>query len=145
MRVVIELKRGELPEVVLNNLYKHTQLQMNFGVILLSIVNGQPRELGLLLYRQYIYDGTWFKPPTMGGFGIGLIGTYTDDPRAMPRPRREHGLPGQPGDEGLTLLDPAPGVHVQASHPAGDLRRHLGRLVDDCRELLDGFTRLGRE
>jgi len=45
-----------------------------------------PRELGLLLYRQYIYDGTWFKPPTMGGFGIGLIGTYTDDPRAMLEP-----------------------------------------------------------
>jgi hypothetical protein len=45
-----------------------------------------PRELGLLLYRQYIYDGTWFKPPTMGGTGIGLIGTYTDDPRAMLEP-----------------------------------------------------------
>ena len=45
-----------------------------------------PRELGLLLYRQYIYDGTWFKPPTMGGMGIGLIGTYTDDPRAMLEP-----------------------------------------------------------
>ena len=46
MRIVIELKRGETPEVVLNNLYKHTQLQVNFGVIMLSIVNGQPRELG---------------------------------------------------------------------------------------------------
>ena len=46
MRVVIELKRGEQPEVILNNLYKHTQLQLNFGVIMLSIVNGQPRELG---------------------------------------------------------------------------------------------------
>jgi len=45
-----------------------------------------PRELGLLLYRQYIYDGTWFKPPTMGGMGIGLIGTYTDDLRAMLEP-----------------------------------------------------------
>jgi hypothetical protein len=45
-----------------------------------------PRELGLLLYRQYIYDGTWFKPPTMGGMGLGLIGTYTDDPRAMLEP-----------------------------------------------------------
>jgi len=45
-----------------------------------------PRELGLLLYRQYLYDGTWFKPPTMGGMGIGLIGTYTDDPRARLEP-----------------------------------------------------------
>jgi DNA gyrase subunit A len=48
MRLVIELKRGEQAEVVLNNLYKHTQLQTNFGVIMLSIVNGQPRELGLI-------------------------------------------------------------------------------------------------
>ena len=47
MRIVFELKRGEQSEVVLNNLYKHTQLQINFGVIMLSIVNGQPRELGL--------------------------------------------------------------------------------------------------
>jgi DNA gyrase subunit A len=48
MRIVFELKRGEQPEVVLNNLYKHTQLQTGFGIILLSIVNGQPRELGLV-------------------------------------------------------------------------------------------------
>jgi len=48
MRIVFELKRGEQAEVILNNLYKHTQLQTNFGVIMLSIVNGQPRELGLV-------------------------------------------------------------------------------------------------
>ena len=55
MRIVIELKRGETPEVVLNNLYKHTQMQVNFGVIMLSIVNGQPRELGILdCLRRFI-------------------------------------------------------------------------------------------
>ncbi|MEJ7608113.1 MAG: DNA gyrase subunit A [Bryobacteraceae bacterium] len=48
MRIVMELKRGETAEVILNNLYKHTQLQTNFGVILLSIANGQPREFGLI-------------------------------------------------------------------------------------------------
>jgi len=48
MRIVFELKRGEQAEVILNNLYKHTQLQIGFGVIMLSIVNGQPRELGLV-------------------------------------------------------------------------------------------------
>jgi len=48
MRIVFELKRGEQAEVILNNLYKHTQLQVNFGVILLAIVNGQPRELPLI-------------------------------------------------------------------------------------------------
>jgi DNA gyrase subunit A len=55
MRIVMELKRGEQPEVILNNLYKHTQLQINFGVIMLAIVNGQPRELGLLdCLRRFI-------------------------------------------------------------------------------------------
>jgi DNA gyrase subunit A len=48
MRVVVELKRGEQPEVILNNLYKHTQLQENFGMIMLAIVNGQPRTLSLI-------------------------------------------------------------------------------------------------
>ncbi len=48
LRIVVELKRGEQPEVILNNLYKHTQLQETFGMILLAIVNGQPRTLSLL-------------------------------------------------------------------------------------------------
>jgi DNA gyrase subunit A len=56
MRIVIELKRGEQSEVVLNNLYKHTQLQIGFGVIMLSIVNGQPRELGLVDMLKYFIE-----------------------------------------------------------------------------------------
>jgi DNA gyrase subunit A len=48
MRIVIELKRGELPDVVLNNLYKHTKLQTSFGVTLLAIAHNRPRVLGLL-------------------------------------------------------------------------------------------------
>ena len=48
MRIVIELKRGELPDVVLNNLYKHTKLQTSFGVTLLAIADNRPRVLGLL-------------------------------------------------------------------------------------------------
>jgi DNA gyrase subunit A len=56
MRIVLELKRGEQAEVVLNNLYKHTQLQSGFGIIMLSIVNGQPRELGLLQMLKYFID-----------------------------------------------------------------------------------------
>jgi DNA gyrase subunit A len=47
MRVVIELKRGEVPEVILNNLYKHTQLQQSFGVIMLAIVGGRPKVMNL--------------------------------------------------------------------------------------------------
>ena len=47
MRIVIELKRGAQPEIVLNQLYKHTQMQESFSMIFLAVVNGQPRELGL--------------------------------------------------------------------------------------------------
>ncbi|MGA8008691.1 MAG: DNA gyrase subunit A [Thiomonas sp.] len=47
MRVVIELKRGEVPEVVLNNLYKQTQLQDTFGVNMVALMDGQPRLLNL--------------------------------------------------------------------------------------------------
>ena len=48
MRIVIELRRGEVPEVVLNNLFKHTALQSSFGIIMLAIVAGRPRVLTLL-------------------------------------------------------------------------------------------------
>jgi DNA gyrase subunit A len=47
MRVVIELKRGEMPEIVLNNLYKQTQLQDTFGINMVALVDGQPRLLNL--------------------------------------------------------------------------------------------------
>ena len=48
MRIVIELKRGEMPEVILNNLYKHTPLQSSFGIIMLAIVGGRPKVMTLL-------------------------------------------------------------------------------------------------
>jgi len=48
MRIVIEIKRGEESQLILNNLFKHTQMQESFGMILLAIVGGQPRELGLI-------------------------------------------------------------------------------------------------
>jgi DNA gyrase subunit A len=47
IRIVIELKRGEMAQVILNNLYKHTQMETTFGIILLALVNGQPRILTL--------------------------------------------------------------------------------------------------
>jgi DNA gyrase subunit A len=48
MRIVVELKRGEVPEVILNNLYKHTPLQSSFGIIMLAIVGGRPKVMNLL-------------------------------------------------------------------------------------------------
>ena len=53
MRLVIELKRGEVPEVVLNNLYKHTQLQDTFGMNFVALVEGQPRLLNLKQMVEY--------------------------------------------------------------------------------------------
>src|ERR1700739_3316596 len=47
MRIVIELKRGAQPEIVLNQLYKHTQMQESFSMIFLAVLNGQPREFPL--------------------------------------------------------------------------------------------------
>jgi DNA gyrase subunit A len=48
VRIVIELKRGVEPQIVLNQLFKHTSMQEGFSMILLAVVNGQPRELGLI-------------------------------------------------------------------------------------------------
>ena len=55
MRIVIEVKRGEEPKLVLNHLFKHTQMQESYGMILLAIVGGQPREMGIVeLLRQFV-------------------------------------------------------------------------------------------
>src|SRR5260370_21581721 len=52
MRVVIELKRGEIPEVILNNLFKQTQLQDTFGVNMMPLLDAQPRLLNLTQMLQ---------------------------------------------------------------------------------------------
>ncbi|HAM53845.1 MAG TPA: DNA gyrase subunit A [Nitrospiraceae bacterium] len=53
IRIVLELKRGEMAEVILNNLYKHTQLETTFGIIMLALVGGQPHVLGLKRALNY--------------------------------------------------------------------------------------------
>ncbi len=47
IRIVIEVKKGEMPEIILNNLYKHTQLESTFSIIMLALVGGQPKVLNL--------------------------------------------------------------------------------------------------
>ena len=54
MRIVVELKRDSVPQVVLNKLYKLTPMQSSFGVINLAIVNGQPRVLNLEMLECFI-------------------------------------------------------------------------------------------
>ncbi|HLV88689.1 MAG TPA: DNA gyrase subunit A, partial [Candidatus Sulfotelmatobacter sp.] len=56
MRIVVELKRGAEPQIVLNQLFKHTQMQESFSMILLAVVNGQPREMGLIQAIKYFIE-----------------------------------------------------------------------------------------
>ena len=53
MRIVIELKRGSVPQVVLNRLYRHTQMQSTFGTIMLALVNGEPKVMPLREMLQH--------------------------------------------------------------------------------------------
>src|SRR5262245_22401039 len=56
MRIVIELKRGEMPDVVLNNLYKHTPMQSSFGIIMLAIAGGKPKVMPLLEIIEHFVE-----------------------------------------------------------------------------------------
>ena len=56
MRIVIELKKSGQPAVILNQLFKHTQMQITFGVIMLALVNGQPKVLTLKEMMQHFLD-----------------------------------------------------------------------------------------
>jgi DNA gyrase subunit A len=56
MRIVIELKRGGEPQLVLNQLFKHTQMQESFSMILLAVAHGQPKEMGLVQAIKYFID-----------------------------------------------------------------------------------------
>ncbi|MGC2110665.1 MAG: DNA gyrase subunit A [Candidatus Korobacteraceae bacterium] len=56
MRIVIELKRGCEPQIVLNQLFKHTSMQESFSMIFLAVVNGQPKEMGLVQAVQHFVD-----------------------------------------------------------------------------------------
>jgi DNA gyrase subunit A len=56
MRIVIELKRGAEAQVVLNQLFKHTSMQESFSMIFLAVINGQPKEMGLVQAIQYFVD-----------------------------------------------------------------------------------------
>jgi DNA gyrase subunit A len=56
MRMVVELKRGAEAQIILNQLFKHTQLQEGFSMIFLAVVNGQPKEMGLVQALQHFID-----------------------------------------------------------------------------------------
>ena len=56
MRIVMELKRGAEPQIILNQLYKHTSMQESFSMIFLAVVNGAPREMGLVQAIKHFID-----------------------------------------------------------------------------------------
>ena len=56
MRIVVELKRGAEAQIILNQLFKHTQMQEGFSMIFLAVVNGQPKEMGLVQAIQHFID-----------------------------------------------------------------------------------------
>jgi DNA gyrase subunit A len=56
MRIVIELKRGAEPQIILNQLFKHTSMQEGFSMIFLAVVNGQPKEMGLIQAIKHFLD-----------------------------------------------------------------------------------------
>src|SRR5271166_3491411 len=62
MRIVVELKRGAEPQIVLNQLYKHTAMQEGFSMILLAVVNNQPREMGLIQAIKHFITSTTSSP-----------------------------------------------------------------------------------
>src|SRR6184192_1679713 len=59
MRIVIELKRGAEPQIILNQLYKNTSMQESFSMIFLAVANGQPKEMGLVQAIQYLFTIAW--------------------------------------------------------------------------------------
>jgi len=120
MRIVVELKRGGEPQIVLNQLFKHTSMQEGFSMIFLAVVNGQPKELGLIQAIQLFID---HRVDVVRRRTAYLLQKAKD---------REHILEGY-----LTALDHLDNVItiIRASANRGDARENLiayfgGKKID---------------
>jgi DNA gyrase subunit A len=120
MRIVVELKRGAEPQIVLNQLFKHTQMQESFSMILLAVVNGQPREMGLIQTIKYFIE---HRVDVVRRRTVYLLSKAKD---------REHILEGY-----LTALDHLDNVItiIRGSANRGDARENLvlyfgGKKID---------------
>ena len=109
MRIVIELRRGEVPEVVLNNLYKHTSLQTSFGIIMLAIVAGGPAS-----------SPSWTSSSTSSSSGGRSCGDGPSLSYGRPRPERISSRGSK-----LRLTTSTPSSHWSEA-PRRRLRRALG-------------------
>jgi DNA gyrase subunit A len=110
MRIVVELKRGAEAQIVLNQLFKHTSMQESFSMIFLAVVNGQPKEMGLVQAIQHFIDHR-----------IDVVRRRTAYLLAKAR-EREHVLEGY-----TTALDHLDAVItiIRASSNRGDARENL--------------------
>ncbi|MGO9647812.1 MAG: DNA gyrase subunit A [Terriglobales bacterium] len=120
MRIVVELKRGGEPQLVLNQLFKHTSMQESFSMILLAVVNGAPKEMGLIQAIKHFIDHRVDVVRRRTAF---LLAKAKD---------REHILEGY-----LTALDHLDNVItiIRASANRGDARANLvayfaGKKID---------------
>ena len=101
IRVVLDVKRGEIPEIILNKLYKMTQMQTTFGIILLAIVENQPQVLNLRSVAgslpQPPQNGHCAPHPFRSAQGRGARPHPRGNPQGSGSPRRGHcDHPGQP-------------------------------------------------
>ena len=120
MRIVVELKRGGEPQLVLNQLFKHTSMQEGFSMIFLAVVNGQPKEMGLVQAIKHFIDHR-----------VDVVRRRTAY-LLMKAKEREHILEGY-----ITALDHLDNVItiVRASANRGDARENLvayfaGKKID---------------
>jgi DNA gyrase subunit A len=120
MRIVVELKRGGEPQLVLNQLFKHTSMQEGFSMIFLAVVNGQPKEMGLVQAIQHFIDHR-----------VDVVRRRTAY-LLMKAKEREHVLEGY-----ITALDHLDNVItiIRASANRGDARENLvayfaGKKID---------------
>jgi DNA gyrase subunit A len=154
MRIVIELKRGEVPEVVLNNLYKHTPLQSSFGIIMLAIVGGRPKVLNLLelvetfveFRREVVRRRTEFELKKaearyhiLEGLKIAL--DHLDEVIKLIRGSKTVGeaRDGLMGNFGLTQIQAQAILDMQLQRLTGLERQ---RILDELAELLKTIERL---
>jgi DNA gyrase subunit A len=128
MRMVIELRRGEMPEVVLNNLYKHTPLESVFGINMVALIDGQPRLLDLkslleaflrhrreVVTRRTIFDLRKARARAHVLEGLAVSLANIDEVIAL---IKASGSPAE-AKAGLVARDWSPGVVVEMLERAG--------------------------
>jgi len=150
MRVVIELRRGETPEVVLNNLYKHTPLESVFGINMVALVDGQPRLLNLkellesflrhrreVVTRRTIYDLGKARDRAHVLEGLAVALANIDEVIQL---IKASGSPAE-AKQGLVERAWAPGVVTEMLERAGAEATRPDEMSDEY-GLIDGSYRL---